>query len=454
MGKMVLYGKIGRSMPLTVEGSGTLGGDIEMSAVVTTLAKRHPEDTFVLIGRNSGEDPKTIGMPHNIVNPWHELKSGIRDEMLRLGLTKGPLTVDQQLAYNRLLMDYIGPWFDSADAILMWAGQHGTSNRPIPKTSDRSLLTKPQDAFAHYAGFLLSGINRWRDVDPWNREEIWINADPRNYLKMRDLKWPLRHSVLTQYDFDHNIRHEREGDDTVYSWWHEHATARVQWNAGVEPTDVWDSTVHNVYSRLELNALVPGTPSGDMLHFDATHSGRMHFGIVINEARVVGVKPEWRRLTAMHDWIMPLSPAFIHGTWSSDSMIELRERWGIGTIKPVPWTEYDAKMHSVLSTFTTPSSGSGWATTKPWESFGAGVVCFFHPKYDTQDHILDDAPKVLHDYLRVKTPKELQQRVAEVAADPGWWRELVYMQKAHFDKAMADLTYVKMIEQRIYGDNR
>jgi hypothetical protein len=447
MGKTILYGKIGRSMPLTLDKCGVVGGDQEMTAVISLLAQRHPEDTFILMGRNSGEDPRSVGLPPNIFNPWTTLASKMR-EFVRHLPKHGGMSVDHHVDYAKMLDHYILPHFRVADAVIMWAGQHGTSNSPLPQVKDRSLLTKPQDAFAHYAGFLLRGINYWRDVNPWRREEVWLNADPRNYLKMRDLKWPLRHPILAQYDYVNNIKHERYGDSSGWDEWSSDGGA-VGLTAPDDRDKVWQSIVRNVYSRLELNLTVPGSPSGDLMRFQGDYRDRGHFGIVINEARANGIKTSMTRLTAMKDWVMPLQPEFIFGTWSYESQDAL----GVD-IDPIDWRRYIRMLETILSTFTTPSSGSGWATTKPWEAFATGTVCFFHPRYDDQNHILKDAPKELQDWLRVDSPVVLRERVKFMATTPAGrahWERMVKLQRAHYEQAVANPLYIRMIEQRIYG---
>src|SRR5690348_9106330 len=181
-------------MPLTLDKCGTLGGDIEMTAALATLAQRRPDDTFVLVGRNSGHRIEDTDLPKNVENPWVEWLPAFRDfnSSLRKRVPGG-LTIPAQQELVSFFDELTGSTFDGLDALVMWVGQHGTSNFPIPRIEDRTLLTKPQDWCLYYASFLLRGINRWRDVDPWNREEVNLNADPRNYHKMRDLKWPLRH---------------------------------------------------------------------------------------------------------------------------------------------------------------------------------------------------------------------------------------------------------------------
>ena len=433
------YAKLGRSMPLTLAKCGNLGGDVEMVAVVKDLALRHPEHDFFLVGRNTGEHPKDVGLPRNVYNPWMTWGSELRRRFNEAGFNHPNLSTDEQLVLRDIFAEVTLPTLRDMDQFIIWVGQHGTSNSPIPRVDDRTQLTKPQDWCSYYCSYLFQGINAWRDVDPLNREEVYLNADARNRHKMRDLKWPLRHPVLAQFNFVNNLKHERYGDDDRLL---EEFTASKR--HGITGGPVWTTTVDNVYARLEINGLAPGMPFGDLISYDETHDTRRAFGLFINEARAIGVRPELARKNILRDWVLPLHPAFIHGTWSKDSLAELQT-----SIEPAPWELYYPKLHSVLATLTTPSSGSGWATAKPWEAFAAGTVCFFHPEYDTQDNILGDAPAWLRQWLRVKTPRELALRIGALHADPQTWLTIVRAQRQHFDAALQEKRYLRVIEERI-----
>jgi hypothetical protein len=438
------YGKIGRSMPLTLEKCGNLGGDVEMVAVIKELALRHPEHEFVLIGRNSGDNPADIGLPSNITNPWIEWAPELRRALKSRGFT-GNFTTDEHLEIAEITDSIVGDVFDGLDQLVLWIGQHGTTNTPMPfvQKNKPAGLTKPQDAFAYYSGYLLRGINRLRDRDPLAIEPVFLNADSRNYLKMRDMAWPLRHPVLTQRTYSHKIRHER-GSRSLTVDTAAFPDARVITKNG---HSLWESIVLNHYSRLEVNGLRPGTPFGDLISFDDGWDGRQHFGLFINEARSY-VGEDVKRINVMRDWVLPIEPAWVHGTWSEESKQEL----GIN-IQPAPWDQYYPRLHSVRSTFTTPSSGSGFATAKPWEAFAAGTVCFFHPRYDDQNNILADAPDGLANWLRVSTPEQLTKRVEHLntSAGRGDWEWIVRKQREHFDRALSDLMYLQLIEERIFS---
>jgi hypothetical protein len=438
--KTILYAKIGRSCPLTIEKCSSLGGDIEFVSTLKLLAKRHPEDLFVIIGRNSGEEPTSVGLPENVVNPWYHMGDMLKTQLKNEGLRYPNLSVVDQLRIAEIIDSHTMRYFNSADEVIMWAGQHGTTSTPIPTVKDRSALTKPQDSSALYGGFLLRGINNWRNQDPHKREEIWLNADTRNYLKMRDLAWPLRHPVLCQYDYQNNIKHEHGGTSEFVS---------LSWRQlGVESAGpgVWSAKVRNEYARLEINAMMPGTPFGDRLTYNDIWAGRGKFGIIVNETRVIGVREADGRKAAIRDWVLPFEPDFIHGTWSKASCDEL-------SINPTPigYDDYITKLQSVHCTITTPASGSGWATAKPWEAFAAGTVCFFHPKYDDQNHILKDAPPWLQKFLRVTSVADMRQKMHEMETSPLSWHNIVTAQREHFVRAVKNPLFIRKIEERIYG---
>lgn len=439
--KTIGYGKIGRSMPLTLEKCGNLGGDVEMVAVVKEMALRHPDDRFLLIGRNSGERPQDVGLPPNVFNPWMHWSDPLREAMKKIGI-KGSMSIEQHIALREFMTELTGPTFKRLDGVVMWVGQHGSTNTPVPMTADPTKLTKPHDSYAYYASFLLQGINLWRDQDPFTLEEVYLNADARNRHKMRDLKWPLVNPILTQYNFENRIKHERYGDPK-----HFEEFSGLHDVGAVDRIDgVWRSTVYNVYSRLEINGLAPGTPFGDLISFDSNWDRPGNFGLFINEARSIGINERRKRVNVMAEWVLPLDPYFVHGTWSNESQQRLKR-----VIMPAPWSEYYPLLQSVRCTFTTPSSGSGWATAKPWEAFAGGTVCFFHPEYDDQDNILRDAPAELRTWLRVPTPEELAKRVKHLSQDRQAWMWIIDQQRTHFERAMREKRYMKMIEERIYG---
>src|SRR5690606_20680397 len=143
----------------------------------------------------------------NVTNLWPEIADEFR------GYTKGnhaPMTPEELERTETGLHALFAPIYDKLDGVVMWVGQHGTSNARIPKVKEAE-LTKPQDSFVYYAGYHIAGINRWREPDPLGRREVWLCADARNFLKARDLKNPPGH-ILGQFDFTKKEKHWRYGD--------------------------------------------------------------------------------------------------------------------------------------------------------------------------------------------------------------------------------------------------
>lgn len=412
------YAKLGRSWNLDPAKWSVSGGDVDVRRALDLLSYWHPEHEFVLIGRNSGEDPSTVYMAPNVTNPWTEL----REQVSGLGKLSAAEVVEK---LDRLT----APLFEDLDAIIVWAGQHGTSNTPIPPVGKtwQDEVTQPQISFVNYGSYLIRGINRWRDQDPLNREEIWLCPDPRNYIKCRDLKWPHRHPIQAQFAQVREQKHERYDDASEFLWWNR--GIGVPQVKRCDDGHVWVSQTAYAYTALELTALPHPSKVGYV-------QKELDFGIVINENRKEVTNS---RLKCMQEWVMPSFPdCEIRGVWSDGS----KEKLGRPDIEPVPYSDLLQTMGRYRATLTTPASGSGWATAKPWEAFAVGTVCFFHPMYDTQGHIIPTLKQAnnmrgdlahLAKWLRLREPSDLPKRVEALKASEDAWLWLVRAQRKLFE---------------------
>ena len=402
------YTKIGRSWKLDPTKGTVTGGDADVARALHLMARSRPDDEFVLVSNNSGEAPEDAQYPPNVINPWTELRGSIKTG--RSGISAEKDVCD-------FLTEKTAHLYEDLDALIVWAGQHGTSNSPIPQVDDRSIVTKPQISFVNYGSYILNGINAWRDKDPLAREEMWLCPDPRNYLKARDLKWPLRNSIIAQYQYERESKHERYGDETEPTTW------GSVWDPKAGK-GVWLAPSRYTYDALELTALSHPAKLADQPQ--VPWESRQDFGMIVNENRAYVSKD---RLTVLGDWVLPRFPgAEIFGTWSEKSKTALNRP----DIRPCPYEFLGSTMQRWRTTLTTPASGSGWATAKPWECFAHGVVCFFHPHYDDQNWILRDAPKELQEWLRVKTPEDLWKRVDHLGKDQAAWEWLIAEQRKHY----------------------
>ena len=441
--KRVGYSKLGRNMPLDPKNWGVVGGDDEPPLLLKTLALTYPDVEWVLVGRNSGEKPEDVGLPSNVTNPWTELREVVSSKLRAARDTNEKIAV-----YDEHTLDL----FRSIDGLVVWTGQHGTSNSPIPTVGNGwDEVTKPQEAFINYASYIIRGINAFRQVDPLNREEVWLCPDPRNYVKCRDLKWPPRHPVLGQYVFDRTDKHERYTDTgTPEEYGFSDVVERV------DDGHVWLARHRYVYSQLEICGILPEHVNA---WFSDDFHGRQRFGLFINEARAY---VKHNRRDAFVDYVLPLKPDFVHGKWGKESQ-EMITALGGPTIEPAPAEVYYDKLRSVKCTLTTPSSGSGWATTKPWQAFAVGTICFFHPEYDTQGHIIPTLDQLAADgaghlegdlaelarWLRVDNPEQLHHRVQHLDDHPEAWLWLAQAQRRVYDQACSERRIIKMIAERL-----
>ena len=193
MSRLIAYGKIGRSWNLDPRKASTVGGDLDVQRGLTRLATQFPDDTIVLLGRNSGEDPHTLGYPPNIINPWaYAIYS---ETPWKMPAVKD---FDAFITRWREMSDMLitGEERHRVTHIVLWVGQHGSSNMPIPQIGQdwgAGPVTNPQISAMNYGSYLLDFVNRS------GLEPILLVPDPRNYLKCRDLKNPLRQPILAQY---------------------------------------------------------------------------------------------------------------------------------------------------------------------------------------------------------------------------------------------------------------
>lgn len=437
------YSKLGRSIMLPASKWSVKGGDIDAPNLLRQLAERHPEHEFVLVGRNSGETAEEAGLPSNVINPWHEW----RDVVPYLTDTpKQRKTLQRMRDVIQEMDDLTRETIVSCDAHVMWLGQHGTSNQPIPvigkswKDGDE-VLTSPYVSSVNYGAYILRGLADWQDQFGPEREPILLCPDTRNYVKCRDLKWPPRNSVIAQYDMKRPAKHERFGDKRT--------PRELGYKAKWEGSNIWVTQTTYTYDALEITAL-PG-PEEVIVNDEP---GEIPFGIILNENRK---EVKDNRKKAVEDWVFPLTREHVYGVWSKKTC----EEWG-QQIEHVPYNELWKKLQTFSCTLTTPASGSGWATAKPWECFAAGVVCFFHPRYDDQGHIIptlkqlkqtpdkwSDEFKQFTRWLRLEKPEDLVTRVRHINDNPDAWRWIVQKQRMLYEWAYEEKQCVKEIELRL-----
>lgn len=437
-GLRIGYGRLGRNMSFEEGKWGVVGGDCEPPRLLDTLARRHPDDEFVLIGRTSPVVPQEFGMSDNVTNPWIEWDAERKALTGSKDRDGTQLSMDARRRFVQWVDRTVLPVCADLDGMIFWLGQHGSVHATdIPKVKGTMTDTvTPQDWAVMYGAMVIRGINMFRAKDPWNREEVWLCTDARNYLKPHDLKWPLRHPILAQYEFTRDFNVHRYGDFRT--------PEEAGWQDYVHGTypdsNHWKCRANYIAPTLEIGGLLPQhSKIGFADNYDREH----HFGLFINEARATS-GPD--RPTIVRDWVRLNSPEWMHGQWSAKGL----QTAMVDDISPLPVDRYFDQLRATRCTFTTPSSGSGWVTAKPWEAFACGVVCFRHPEYDTQNVAYGRFSESVRDWLSPRSPRELYARLEYLDRDEATWKWLVNEQRRVYDEAVEKLEHVQVIESRIW----
>jgi hypothetical protein len=417
----VAYAKTGRSQAYDPANWGVAGGDWEAPLLLNRLARFYPEVEFVIVGHNDGADPQTAGLPPNVINPIGE----IRDDMR--GIERKHLrnrTIESSQAYIEDMRNLWAPILDSCDHLVSWIGQNDTVNQPIPKVDGSPGLGNSREIYIRQVSYIHSWINRRRDLVPrW--EPIWLCSDIWNNLKARDLKWPQRRKVVCQYNFETNQSSYRYMDPRSpegCGWgdvaeWHPKHPGCWAWKLGYE------------YAGLELGSCVPSD-----IEFSDQWEGRRRFGVMVNQSREASGRDE-----VLSNWVKPMWPDWIVGSWDED------RKQGL-TIEPYPWHSVPQLLQTVRCSLAIPIKlSNSWATPKAWELFAAGTVCFMHPKYDSQGHIVPTLEQCdemeestlthLARWIRVESPGQLRKKIDHLNENERDWRWIVQAQRAVYNVA-------------------
>ena len=139
------YMKIGRSWKLDPTKGTTTGGDADVARALHLLSRLRPDDEFHLLGRNCGTVPQEAMYPQNVFNPWTELaprrKKAFSEGVSKEGTGMSLAGIEFVNGWYR---ENVIPMFDDMDAVIVWSGQHGTSNTPMMNSRNE----RPRDTRA------------------------------------------------------------------------------------------------------------------------------------------------------------------------------------------------------------------------------------------------------------------------------------------------------------------
>lgn len=398
----IAYGKLGRSIPLTVEDASNVGGDIEVVKLLDLLLERGHE--VHLVGRNrglkyEGHQVACLLQPHHpptavLTDQWApNMPFGNSPEMSRTR----DATFEAYDTFFRTQARKLPPF----DVWIIWLGQHGSSLHPVPVVmKGRTGYTNPMMSDVNYGYPIIAMLNEL-DVQPH-----WLCPDPRNMIKFRDLWNPKQLSIHAQFN--------TSKDNTFF----DERDQRLR-NGGTR--------YH--YSGVEMLAVDYLRPFA--FENAVVNAPERSFGLLVNEGYSnLGAK---NRVVKIKSWLgQNLAGTEIYGHWCEASQKMLQK-----TIVPVPLSEVTKTLRRWRATMTFPATGTGWATAKSWECFNAGCVCFKHPEYDSQGHIYNRDRMIealgetdgveLYRFLTPFGASGLWARVADLL-DENRWRTIATMQ--------------------------
>ena len=383
----IAYGKLGRSIPLSLDDASNVGGDIEVVRLLKHLVNRGHE--VHLVGRNQSKElyPLANLVDKQLVNQWGV--GGVFDNPPPASRHK-----DAEFEVYRQHLNGGLQRLPKFDAWLFWLGQHGSSLHPVPAVQDgkKGTYTNPMVSDLNYGFPLVEMVNQL-GVRP-----IWLCPDPRNMIKFRDLWDPNQREVLAQFNTSKDNTFYHEPEDRLRSGGTRYRYSGIELLAA-PPTDGWHPRVEEAPSHL--------------------------FGLLVNEGyNNLGTKG---RLHQISMWTKGLDQYEIFGTWSEASQSKLGR-----VIASVPLKDVTDTLRRWRATMTFPATGGGWATSKPWECFKAGVVCFKHPDYDGQGHIYGKhMAQDLKDFLCPQTMFGFRERLNELK-DDGFWASIIEQQYEYF----------------------
>lgn len=471
------YAKLGRSISLDLS-SGDMAGNAEAYNVLMRLAARHSEHEFYIIGKNNGKG--TDRLPRNVINLW-DVPDGISRSpwvhsngkyrcafcKTEVGVSQWALDCCDRARECEAVEEYIKVMTLRMDALIMHVGQHGILHAPIPPAPNKwseGIFATPYAWARNYGHYLIDAVNRWCDVrDGGKGKLVWLDPDPRNFMKARDIKWPTgtteEEPILSQYEFVRDAKHERYLD------------MRTPQELGFKAEllvdgEVWKVDHHYRYSGLEL-AILPDDWAtwGSRPFADRDPVAVATTAPFLPDVRV-------RRSVYVQRWIFDNWPdAKVYGKWSDKSLADVT-----GTVIENNPLQFPDLLGSSRVTVSLPPSGTlsglNWVVAKPYQCYAANTACFFIPPVDSQGWVLpntrqvdgshrvaDDLWSVRDDWtpdelqlarwMRVDTPEQLKKRADAINADATTWWWVVGTQRALLQRRWDEKLLETLIEQRL-----
>lgn len=340
----------------------------------------------------SDEEKKIVDPRGKIYNPWKDLPS------MGVVCKNEDWSIESQRDFVNCLTE--AERYDVPDFMIAYMSMGMMTSSTIPmflkKRKDPANYPKILMSTVSYAGPLNYYISETQV--PW----VMLGTDPRYFPKRMSNRdcYNLPLEMLGQYEADHRWEHI---DTDLKTEVVDHVSMRY---AQVEK--------HRIFQE----KIIPG---------DEDRPYR--FTIVAMQAAPEKATKD-DRFSAIEEWVLKNDKdkkCNVYGRWSDYFTGQYPEQFK-GLVK-LP--ELDAIMKQTKYTLIVPVRPN-WVTYKYAEMLKSGVLPFFHPSYDTQNHIIP-----ADHIMRVKSSKEMFEKMEEFDNNPEMYYNILEgMQKELIEPAV------------------
>lgn len=426
----IAIGKFGRSMYFDEKSWSIYAGDDSPKIIYFELAKKHPNDTFYIIGasdftkwkeRNSGFFAEE-SVPENIVDVWQAAKAefGAKYDF-------GAPRYAEKMMYKiagkepwRILDDYANAHGLSFDLGIFMQG-------PSPRTSvmgEKIPCKYKKDTFssclmmsAIYNGPMRHLINKMKF--PWYN----IIEDPR-YVPTQDVD-EINNAICNLSQC--NAVYQKASMDSYTQ----------------DPATYIKKPFILKYSKIERMFL------RNLKKVDFTNPDKIVVGKRIYQKKtpfILTLNDGYDRLAFLENWVLNKHPdCKVYGKWN-----EAAHEKHPGTFINKGIVEIQDKMWESMFTFVPAfmKSRKNFVTQKVWKMMYYGIIPFWDKNsYDT-DNLFSDLP----DYFKVDSPEQMWERINHLMQNPDEYKKylkIMYdlLEDKYFNGDFIDEIFNPLIEK-------
>ena len=353
----IAFMKLGKSVKFKRKSFGASGGDNEASAFLKILANANPNITFWIIGRSDFEKLDTIEKA--AIFPYGNVKN-ILNSRIAITTTSGD-NFEQDLLLRRFEEENV-----KMDACISLVGCVSNTNFPnFWVKRDKTGFAKIMMAALYYSSHQIYWLNTS------NCPLIEIVNDPRYTLSQPKDLMKTADICLSQFDYEYKSKSIKD----------------------MNSNEVIVKTTPTKYAYMETSFVF----EKEKARHNNTKDKK--FLIVLNEGYP-------SRYESLNEWVLSKTDDVeIYGAWS-DERCKIDKRFK-GSLHI---DELENIVKRSKYTFIIPIK-AGWVTAKYLEMIYSGCIPFFHPDYDSQEHIK------VPDILRPKNIDEMLSAIEKFESD-------------------------------------